>query len=882
VSESRQPAAPPVLVIGRQTDLALAVASLHDAQAYAGRLLTLIGPPGVGKTTLAFEIVRTLAPRFPDGVYVVRLESLRDPLAVPAAVAAAVGVVEQPGRALVETLAETLRDQQALLLLDNFEQVTAARDIVSRFVESCPRLAVLVTSRAALQLRSEHLQPVEPLALPAVGESPVLEPAQVAAIATVSSVELFRLRAAAVRSGFVLTTETAADVAAICRQLDGLPLAIELAAVRMRALSLREIRAHLAHRLAFLTAGYRDLPERHRTLRAAIAWSYSLLTPEEQRLFRVLGVFATGALIEAIAAVAGDSRGPAIALPSGPTRPELLGVLDTVSGLVDQSVVRREEQPDGASRYTMLQTIREYALEQLTAVGETEAAYRGLADWFLLLHQQIAASAATEGEEHLLSVLHAEVDNLRLLLAWTVQHDPVLGMLIHGRFARFWQLGGLLGEGRRWSERLLAQGADAPAEVRARVLMGTGMFAHAQQDNDAAESYLAEALPLFRELGDEPRVSEVLNALGIVAYQRAQHDAAAAYFEEGLAIGRRMQRHTIMSRCLNNLGLIAFDQSRLQEARAYFQEALAIVRTYLGNADISDQLSNLTDVALRLQDLALARTYVDEAVAVDRRFNNRLHLPRQLGRLAEVLARQGDFAAAQRNATEALTIAEEVGSPATLAEVYLQLSFVAFGQRQLDPARDYARASLRVAHQSGSVRQTGLALARLAQIARAAQEPERAVRLFAAAEMVRDHLQDPGVEEETREVEEYLNALRDRHTELAVQVAWTEGYGLSLEQAVQLALSDADLAPLPRTETTPPASDAPRRDSDRIGLSPRELDVLRLIAAGLSNQDIAEQLVLSERTVEHHASTIYRKIDARTRAAAVAYAIRQGLLDQQP
>jgi predicted ATPase/DNA-binding CsgD family transcriptional regulator/Tfp pilus assembly protein PilF len=811
-------------------------------------------------------------------VHVVRLEGLHDPLHVPVAVAAAVGVVEQPGRSLVGSLADALHDRQALFLLDNFEQVIDARDLVAQLVESCPRLAVLVTSRTALSLRHEQLQPVEPLALPAVRASGDGESARFAAIAAASSVELFRLRAVAVRPGFVLTADTALDVAAICRELDGLPLAIELAAVRMRALSPREIRAHLAHRLAFLTGGYRDLPERHRTLRAAIDWSYSLLTPEEQRLFRVLGVFATGALIEAIAVVAEGGSETA----AGPNRPELLlPVLETVSGLVDQSVVRRVEQQDGASRYTMLQTIREYALEQLTTLGEAEAAHRGLADWFSVLHQQIVAAAPTEGDEPGLTLLDAELDTLRLLLAWTTQHDPGLGMQIHGKFTRYWQMRGLLGEGRRWSERLLAHKERASADVRARALLGAGMFAHAQQDNDAAEPYLEEALRLFREIDDELRVGETFIALGIVAYQRSQHEAATAYYEEGLAIGRRINRPDIVARCLNNLGLIAFEQSRLQEAKAYYEESLAIARTYKNNTTLSDQLANLTDVALRLHDLEQAQAYVEEAVAVDRRLNNRLHLPRQLGRLAEILARQSDFAAAQRNATEALTIAEEVGSPFILGEVYLQLSFIALEQRKLGQAREHACASLRIVDQHRSVRQIGLAIERLARIAWAAQEPERAARLFAAAEKVRDSINDPGVEEETRAVQEYLDVLRDRHGEVPVQAAWREGYGLSLDEAVRLALSDASLTPLPQIDAVPP-SVPHRREPGITALSKREIEVLRLIASGLSNQEIADRLVLSERTVEHHAAAIYRKIDVRTRAAAAAHAVRQGLLAERP
>ncbi len=477
------------------------------------RLLTLTGPGGVGKTRLALEAAAGLADTFPDGARFVSLAPITDPVLVAPMVAQALGVREAGDEPITERLAAFLRDKRLLLLLDNFEQVVEAAPLVTDLLAACPGLKGLVTSRVRLRLSGERDYPVPPLAVPAPAGPRPFQYAKGSA-----AVRLFSERAQAVRPEFALTPENASAVADICRGLDGLPLAIELAAARIKVLPPAALLARLEKRLPLLTGGGRDLPARQQTMRDAIAWSHDLLTPEEQALFRWLAVFVGGFTLEGAEAVvfAGDALD--------------LDVFEGVASLVDKSLLRQEVGPDEEPRFAMLETIREFGLERLAARGEEAAIQNAHAAYFLALVEQ--AESALLGPEQMawLTWLDAAHDNLRAALDWCLASDAEAGLRLAGALSLFWQVRGYLLEGRRWLEALLAQ-APQRAALRAKALHAAGQLARHQADIASGISLCEESLAIYRELGDKRGGAYVLRTLGLLVSDGGDPERGRALFE---------------------------------------------------------------------------------------------------------------------------------------------------------------------------------------------------------------------------------------------------------------------------------------------------------------------------------------------------------------
>ncbi|MBI2761434.1 MAG: tetratricopeptide repeat protein, partial [Chloroflexi bacterium] len=691
-----------------------------------------------------------------------------------------------------------------------------------------------------------------------------------------AAVELFLARARAVRPALTLTPETAGDVAAICTLLDGLPLAIELAAARVNVFSVQEIADRLGDRLALLTGGYRDLPARHRTLRAAIDWSYELLSDEEQHLFRLLSIFGGGCTLDALEHVTGESGALETPIPAGSRPPAAdfqlpTPLADLLGRLIDHSLIRRREDPDGTSRFRMLETIREFAGERLDAAGGGEDARLRHAAWFVALSDLMQSKWTTPEELPWLARLDAEYDNLRGVLQWTLDHGRApLGLEIAGGLARFWSIRGLLREGRDRLEGLLARGGHAPPRVR------------------AAAVSLEGALALARETDDHSLAGDALVLLGINRWRRSDFGGATASLEEALAIARAIGRTGLISRCLNNLGVIMIDQGRLETARAYLEEGLVIAREAGDARGIAARLNNLAMVTIRTGDLPLARVYAEEALAVDRGQGNAGFISIHLRRLGEIVLAQGNIEAALRYATEALAAAREVGNLFEVAEALDHLARVAYQRPDMAAAGRYARESLRIAHELDTPRQIWMAMDRLGHVARGAGEHDRAVRLYAAAGAVRATTGEVSAETSEREIAEYLTDLRGEHGDEFVSGPWTENAALSREQAIAYALTDAVAEPDVSDDlddVAPPVSRYPRgaHPSARSapypdGLTEREVQVLRLLAAGLSNRAIAERLVVSERAVKHHIASLSRKTGTGGRVDAAAYAHRHQLV----
>jgi predicted ATPase/class 3 adenylate cyclase len=502
--------------IGRAREVARVKELLTETQ-----LLTLTGPGGTGKTRLAIQAAAALQDEFADGCFFVPLSPISDPSLLLSTVAQVLGVQEAGDRPMAETLHEYLEPKELLLVLDNFEQILEAGPAVGDLVSSNPRLKIVVTTRAVLHVHGEHEFPVPPLALPEPGEHPSAE-----SLGQYEAVALFIQRARAMRPDFEVTNENAPAVAEICARLDGLPLAIELAAARVKFLEPDDVLARLSDRLSLLRGGAKDLPTRQQTLRDAIAWSYDLLDEDEQALFRLFSVFVGGWTLDAAEAVMdGDAD-----------------VFEGVASLVDKSLVRRLPQELSGSRFSMLMTIREFAWERLLVSPEADEVRRRHAELFLGLTEE--AEPNLTGPEHMtwLDRIERDHDNIRSALRWSVEKDRAeVGLRMGGALWRFWHLRGHFTEGRAWITELLVQPSAQPrSAARAKGLNGLAGLVYWQGDYDLASTYWNESLEIWKELGERGQIAEVLYSLAYIATIRAEFDRAMALFDESTTLFREV------------------------------------------------------------------------------------------------------------------------------------------------------------------------------------------------------------------------------------------------------------------------------------------------------------------------------------------------------
>ena len=632
------------------------------------RLLTLTGPGGVGKTRLALEVAQRSREAFADGVVFVPLAPLRDAALLPSVLAETLGIKEVAGQALLETLTRHLQDRQVLLVLDNFEHLPTAAPVVGELVGRCPQLTVLVTSRAPLRLGGERQFPVPPLPLPdTASQSPAdsleLSPA----------VELFRQRAQAVLPTFELNATNAAMVARMCRRLDGLPLAIELAATRVKLFSPQALLARLERGLQLLTGGARDLPERQQTLRDTIAWSYELLDGREQALFRRLAVFAGGFTLEAVEDVCG----------SGAEEQVASNVLETVASLVDNSLLvslseSSTSQEGEEPRFTMLETIREYALERLTSSDEVEEAQRKHAQYFLALAEAAQLEASKQRDEgewgSKFTRLEREHDNLRAALSWAVQNlEAETGARLAIALWWFWIERSYLSDGRRWMEALLAlDGAGGrrgeaphvlPARTKAYLLQVAGILAMAQGDHDHAVALHEEGMSVYREMGHKKGVSASLRELGFVAYEQGDYERAVRLHEESLTLAREFATTFGIAWSLRALADAVRGQGDLRRARMLLEESLALSRGKEHAWGIARTLASLGSVACEAGEYARALRLYEESLELGRRMGLNHTILLCLEGLARVAVAQGRMERAARLCGTTAALREDMGWP---------------------------------------------------------------------------------------------------------------------------------------------------------------------------------------------------------------------------
>ena len=696
-------------------------------------LVTLTGPGGIGKTRLALQVANKMADEFGGGVCFVGLSAIGEPSLIAAAIGQVLGVHQTENKSPQESLMGYLAglSQPMLLVLDNFEHLVSAAEIVAQMLTAGAKLKVMVTSQAPLHVYGEYEFPVPPLELPDPKSVPALE-----VLSHIPAIALFVERAHAVKPQFALTKENASAVAAICARVDGLPLAIELAAARIKLLSPSAMLARLESRLNLLTGGARDLPTRQQTLRNTVEWSYGLLTSGEQTLFWRLSVFSGGGTLEAVEAVCD-------------TKDDLgLDVLDGMASLVDKSLVQQKEQVDKETRFTMLSAIREYALERLSQSDDNSAIRRAHAAYYLVLAEEGAEDVAALPEW--LDRFEVEHENFRLAIDHLIKAgDAEWGMRLGAALFRFWETREHLTEGRNALGRLLAmEGAAERPKLRARLLFAAAVLAAAQNDHASARPLFEESLETCKKLNDKRGVAVAINALAVNARDRGELATASQLFEQCLGLWKELGEPTDIARALSNLASVMKLQGNYERAFSLYDECLSMFRQAGDGAGVAWTLNYLGDVAREKMDLAAARSYCEQSLAEFRRLDDNWGIASTLCDLASLSCDQGDNTEARHLYGEGIKLFKELG---------------------------YKRGIAR-------------ALECLAVSAAAQSHAKQSLHLAGAAAALRQQLGVPLLSNEQRRLEKALEFARRRIGNAEGMTAWMEGWSMPFEQAIHEVL----------------------------------------------------------------------------------------------
>jgi len=639
--------AQPTPLVGRERELREVCGLLSEKEV---RLLTLTGPGGIGKTRLGLQVAAELLNEFEDGVFFVALAPITDPALVASAIAEALGVVEAGDQPLEEGLKGYLHGKELLLLLDNFEQVLGGAPLVGELLSACPKLKVLATSRSVLKVYGEQEYPVPPLELPRPGGLLPID-----RLSQYEAVRLFIERAKAAKPDFSVTDENAPAVAEICMRLDGLPLAIELAAARKKLLTPSAMLQRLGSRLKLLGGGSRDLPERQRTLRGTIEWSFALLEEGEQVLFARLAVFSGGRTLEAIEAVC-DAEGD---LP--------MDALEGVSSLLDKSLLRQEEGPEGEPRFVMLETIHEYARERLEASGEAEETSRLHAEYFLALAEAAEPELSGADQPACLERLEAEHDNMRAALTWSLEKEPETALRLAVALARFWEMRARFLEGSRWLEAALRQSDRADFGTRAKLLSQAGTFAFYRTDFEHAIVLHGEALELYRQVGDDNGVAFALMCLGAQHMEKGDHERAAPFLEEALALSRRIGDKRNTAATLHNLGEVERQRGNYERAKALGTESIGLWREIKDDYNLSMVVGWVGLLEVWSGDQPdLAEGFLNEALALERELGYWAYAAYCLEAFAGLAEARGQDARAARLWGAAEALRTDIGAPLPL------------------------------------------------------------------------------------------------------------------------------------------------------------------------------------------------------------------------
>jgi predicted ATPase/DNA-binding CsgD family transcriptional regulator len=842
--------AEPNSFIGRERDLSELALLLSDVRA-----LTLCGPGGIGKTRLAVRLACDLVPEFPDGAWLVELADTADADLLPRRVAATFGILEEQDRPLIATLAEALRARRLLLVLDTCEHIVdACAELVQQLLAGCPSLRVIATSREPLRVRGETVWRVPPLSVPTG-----LDPLSLADLARHEALQLFAERASAARSGFALGSENAEAVARLCLTLDGMPLAIELAAARVRALSVEQIASRLDDRFRLLASGDRTAPARQQTLRAAVDWSYELLSEPEQILLRRLSVFA-GWNLDMAEEVCADEQ-----IPAG-------AVLDLMAALIDKSLVTFDHELRGESRYRLLDTIKEYAASRLAASGEADELRLRHRDYLLRYGEWVVSQAFVRGAPSwpervaMYRAIAGDLANYRLALATSLRRGDIAeGLRMCGAMRNPWVTHGDVTEGAEWFDRFLVSAAGLPPEVRGPALVFRGDLAFEQQDYPTVDRCAREGLELCRAAGD-PHEAAALRLLAVATLRAGNLAEAVARVDEAAAtahkIGNVWEEGLALSIKAAGLARLAM----LREAQRTYEAALDVLRDNNGWG-VAQVRVGLGGVARARGDYQAAISHYQGALSLYQEIDARPEIARCLAGIASVALIQGDLGLCRASLTESLALS------------------LATGQR-LPVARG---------------------LEAFAALEARAGDAERAARLAGAALELRSAAGHPPSAGAGARLEDLLDPARRSLGELRATALLDEGRAMSADEAVAYAMGSpaagrsaangAAAAPgWPRPRAgggNGQAGGAPAAGGSASGvagpaagaaagtaavpstLTPREREIAALIARGLSNRAIAEELVISQATVARHVANMLTKLGFSSRAQVAAWMARQ-------
>jgi len=738
-SEDRPSNLPPASapLIGRERELAEAKQLLLRREV---RLVTITGPGGIGKSHFGIEVARELCDRFPSGVYFASLASISEPSLIASVIVQTLGVRESGGEGPVESLKEYMRKRVTapmLLLIDNFEHLVVAAPLLGELLAQAAALKILVTSRAALRVHDENEFVLNPLALP---DSKL--PLSIATMAEIPAIALFVQRATAIKPDFALSSENASAVGEICARLDGLPLAIQLAAARIKLLTPAAMRGRLASRLQLLTSGARDLPTRQQTLRHTIDWSYDLLSESEQKLFRRLSVFARGFALEAAESVCD-------------TKQDLgLDILDGLASMVDKSLVRQIEQNDGEPRFLMLETIREYGLEKLAVSGEEDRTRKAHAAYCVLL----AEEAATETDPSEIKVwtnrLETEHDNFRAALDWLAERNNAEWSLrLSTALFRFWEMCEYFTEGRQRLEAALRLPCDKSHDgVRMRALFSAGVLAGNQRDYDASIQLMRESLEIARALQDQKSIAVSLNALAVFSRDEGDLDTATELFEESLALWEQLGDRLAVARALSNLATVKRFRHDYEQARALYERCQAIFHELKDRSGVAWVFNHQADLLREQGDLSGARSFYTCGIAAFREANDLWGIAGSLADLGNLTREQGDFAASEALHRESMTIFHELG------------------------------------HKRGLAR----GLESIAALAAARSDANRALRFAGIAAALRETIGAPLTVVEQTKLDQCLEPARKQLSAEAGRAAWLEGWVMPLDVAVRELVKPRD------------------------------------------------------------------------------------------